>query len=172
VIPYSVIEQCIFPFISDRVTWNNLSVVNKQFHEASKSILPPWPATSLYVGRQVTSVSFSPCGTLLAVATDYDVIHIWNVRRKRVTLVGHIASVRCLAFSFNSQYLISGGDDRVVRVQETLKGSASPNCPPVWTTRPYPPASVSEVLPAYLPVVWSSKTAQKSLVSPLLLPQI
>lgn len=115
-IPNSVIEQCIFPFISDRVTWNRLSMVNTQFHEASKSVLPPWPTTSLNVGRHVTCVSFSPCGTLLAVATDYPVIRIWNVRGKRAALTGHADSVRCLAFSFDSQYLISGGDDAFVRV--------------------------------------------------------
>jgi WD40 repeat protein len=145
VIPYSVIEQCIFPFISDRVTWNNLSVVNKQFHEASKSILPPWPTTSFNVGRQVTSMSFSPCGTLLAVATDYDVIRIWNVRGKRVALVGHVASVRCLAFSFDSQYLISGGDDRVVRVWPT-RDIERIGKPQLSTSVDHPPLSPSERL--------------------------
>ncbi|MFN3331995.1 MAG: WD40 repeat domain-containing protein, partial [Caldilinea sp.] len=72
-----------------------------------------------YVADQtpLTSVAFSPDGSLLAAGDDAGAIHLWPVDavgRSSLQLAGHAASVRAIAFRPDGAALASGGDDGLV----------------------------------------------------------
>lgn len=66
----------------------------------------------------VTSVAFSPDGTLLASASYDRTVKVWNVEslEEAATLKGHGDSVRCVAFSPDGLWLASASRDRTIKV--------------------------------------------------------
>jgi WD40 repeat protein len=78
----------------------------------------------------VSSVSFSPDGQQLAVATAPTVIgwdgevKIWDAKsgNEIVTLKGHEGKVHCVSFSPNGAHLATGGEDGYVRLWNAANG--------------------------------------------------
>lgn len=67
----------------------------------------------------VNCFTFSPDGRILASAGSYDkTILLWNVQTGGLlhTLTGHDNAVSCLAFSWDGQTLISGSEDKTIKV--------------------------------------------------------
>ena len=65
-----------------------------------------------------TSVAFHPDGRRLACTTTEQAISLWELRTQELQgeLTGHDGAVACLAFSPDGKWLISGGEDRTLRV--------------------------------------------------------
>jgi WD40 repeat protein len=76
-IPMNVIREHILPLL-DRVSWNRYCSTQKEIHDASRSLTPPWPYKSLEMGSTVRSLVFSPDGGLIACACDNGVICMWD----------------------------------------------------------------------------------------------
>ncbi|CAD8187411.1 unnamed protein product [Paramecium pentaurelia] len=76
-------------------------------------------------GYQVTSIVFSPDGQLFAYATTNEVIIIYSLVKKKdqAKLIGHSKAVRCICFSSEGNILVSGGDDKSVRIWDYMKGT-------------------------------------------------
>lgn len=70
------------------------------------------------------SVSFSPDGTSLAVATKDKHIRIWDLRTRCIhrDLIGHEQNVNMVTFSEDGQMLASASDDRTVRLWDMKTG--------------------------------------------------
>jgi WD40 repeat protein len=66
----------------------------------------------------VRSVSFSPCGKVLATGGGDEVIRLWDVDTCRIkaSLQGHTKTVSSLAFSQDGKVLASGSWDRTIRL--------------------------------------------------------
>lgn len=80
---------------------------------------------SLTSSGSIQHVDVAPDGRTLAVAGDHEsAIGLWDWRRQRPLrrLEGHTSSLRCLAFSPDGRWLISGGGETTVRVWEVASG--------------------------------------------------
>jgi M6 family metalloprotease-like protein len=72
-------------------------------------------------GTQITTLSFSPDGKLLAAGRRDGTIHLWNTALEQEigTLEGHDGRIEALAFNPNGRQLASAGQDGTVRFWET-----------------------------------------------------
>ncbi len=69
------------------------------------------------LGGAVTSLAFSPDGTLLALGLDDYTVRLLDVSGGEVTrLEGHTGPVQAVAFSGDGTLLYSAGEDGTVRV--------------------------------------------------------
>jgi WD40 repeat protein len=86
--------------------------------------------------KLIWAVAFSPDGHLLAVAEKYPVhwqtqsvyaIKIWDVGSRQLVarLEGHTGDVRSLAFSPDGKTLVSGGEDRTIRLWNVARREQS-----------------------------------------------
>ena len=58
---------CLLPYVSDRVIWNSIASSNKDIHEKSKAIQPPWPLCyKLPFDDSYSIIAWSPCGSRIA----------------------------------------------------------------------------------------------------------
>ena len=87
------------------------------------------PANLLAGKTRYTCVSISPNARWLALASAAGTIDIWDVANKRpaMKLTGHEASVNDLVFESDTR-LISGSDDRTIRVWNPQSGKQLASC--------------------------------------------
>jgi WD40 repeat protein len=80
---------------------------------------------SLAANDRVVDVAVSPDGASVAAAVKDGSIRVWDTAtgQLRQTLTGHVGSVNTLAFGPND-ILVSGGDDKSVRLWSTTAGRA------------------------------------------------
>ena len=73
----------------------------------------------------VSSVAFSPDGTLLASSSYDSTIKVWDIRTGQIqkTLTGHKRSVYSVAFSPDGRTLASGGRDEFIRFWDVATGA-------------------------------------------------
>jgi WD40 repeat protein len=76
-LPIALLVHHIFPYCGDRPTWNALASTCRDVHQASRTILPPWPEKT-FAAKDVRSVVFSPDGIHLAVGCYRKYIHIYD----------------------------------------------------------------------------------------------
>ncbi|CAD8187590.1 unnamed protein product [Paramecium octaurelia] len=79
---------------------------------------------TLSQNQQVTSIVFNPDGQLCAYATTNELIIIFSLvkQKDQAKLIGHQKAVRCICFSSEGNILVSGGDDKSVRIWDYMKG--------------------------------------------------
>ena len=72
---------------------------------------------ALTVGSTVFTISFSPDSSTLA-STGYEFVNLWKIEtgEKIATLAEHTGWVNAVAFSPDADTLISGGDDKTLRI--------------------------------------------------------
>lgn len=88
-----------------------------------KLIRPTWhPPFKLYrviVGHQgwVRSIAISPCNSFFATGSADRTIKFWDLAsgELKISLTGHINTVRGLDFSHHHPYLFSCGEDKAVK---------------------------------------------------------
>jgi WD40 repeat protein len=115
-IPMNVIREHILPLL-DRVSWNRYCSTQKEIHDASQNVTPPWPYKSLEMGSAAQSMAISPVGVLACGCND-GIIRIWDPRYGRCNrLVGTIGFITMsLSFSPDGKILASGGGDNFIRL--------------------------------------------------------
>jgi WD40 repeat protein len=115
-VPVNVVLRQMLPLL-DRVLWNRVCSMNKEIHDASRGVVPPWPYKRLQTGSIARSLVFSPDGGLLACACNNGIIRIWDRSDGRCTqLEGHTGYISSLSFSLDGKTLASGGSDRSIRL--------------------------------------------------------
>ena len=119
--------SCVLPYIADRVIWNSIAGSNKDMYEKSKTILPPWPA---YYKLPVNDCwSWSPCGTRIACSFQSNNLEIFDQRhgplhRWRATFDDVFRyPINDLKYSPDGRYIVSTGDDDLVRLWDTVTGN-------------------------------------------------
>ena len=121
---------CLLPYIGDRVIWNAIASSNKDVHEKSKALLPPWPFWYKLPSSHIWSVvTWSPCGTRIACTT---------IRSSNIAIVdqrfgplrnnGHINAhdgcrIDNLKYSPNGRFLVSTGYDGFVKIWDNITGT-------------------------------------------------
>ena len=89
----------------------------------------PFPATSqeeqtlFNHGSGVRTVAYSPANSsLVASAGDNSEIKLWDLRKGTVTTLGnHADTVNSIAFSPDGKFLVSGGDDYVIKLWDVQR---------------------------------------------------
>lgn len=70
------------------------------------------------VSPQTSQIAFSPNGKYLAADDGEMKIIVWDIDSEKQTskLIGHHNAIRCLDFDPNSQHIVSGGSDSLVKM--------------------------------------------------------
>jgi WD40 repeat protein len=66
----------------------------------------------------VTSVKWSPDGTMLASSSGDRTVNVWDARTGKLkqSLIGHLDDVSSVAFSADGQWVMSGSSDKTIRL--------------------------------------------------------
>ncbi|KAF9136037.1 hypothetical protein BGW39_008000 [Mortierella sp. 14UC] len=75
----------------------------------------------------ITALTYAPNGQQIAVSTSKSGIFLWDLQSdtERAKLDGHDSFANCLAFSPCGQWLLSGGQDRTVRIWKRKSAQSS-----------------------------------------------
>lgn len=103
----ALLGNLVAPFVADRATFNSFASTSREVHEVCKLIPAPWPRRRLPLEAVAQSLSFSPCGQLLACCSG-ESIHIWNRQSGFNKVIHAAAKVTCVSFSPCGKYLASG----------------------------------------------------------------
>lgn len=103
----ALLGTLVAPFLTDRRTFNNFACASREVHEVCKSLPAPWPRQILSLKAVAQSLSFSPCGQLLACCSA-TCIHIWNRETGSKRIIRTSAQVTSISFSLDGKYLASG----------------------------------------------------------------
>jgi WD40 repeat protein len=116
-IPMNVIQEHMLPLL-DRVSWNRVCSMNKEIHDASRKMTPPWPKKRLQAGSPVRPTVFTPDGRLLACGCEDGIIRIWDRMNGQCNRLeeGHTGFINSLSFSIDGKTLASGSNDGAVRL--------------------------------------------------------
>ena len=121
--------SCVLVYIDDRVIWNSIASSNKDMHEKSKAIRPPWPLYyKLPSDDSYSDMAWSPCGTRIACSVNYVNIVVFDQRVGPLRNNGHINAhggyqIHDLKYSPNGRFLVSTGYDEFVRLWDTVTGN-------------------------------------------------
>jgi WD40 repeat protein/serine/threonine protein kinase len=96
--------------------------------DAAGKILSDKPIHTLELGAPLRAVAISPDGNDVAAAMEAGDIRVWSLtaiaKEPRVVLKGHSDAVNTLKFSADGKRLVSGSDDRTVRLWSVEKDLA------------------------------------------------
>lgn len=73
----------------------------------------------------VSALVYSPSGRQIAIATLSSMIYLWDLAfgRPEIKLHGHSSKINCVAYSPCEKWIVSGGDDKTVRLWRRRGGS-------------------------------------------------
>jgi WD40 repeat protein len=103
----ALLGTLLAPFLPDRMTFNSFACASRELHEVCKLLPAPWPRQTLPVHAVAQSLSFSPCGQMLACCSG-ETIHVWNRQTGSKRLIDTSAQITSVAFSPDGNYLASG----------------------------------------------------------------
>ena len=103
----ALLGNLVGPYVADRSTFNNFASASRELHEVCKLLPAPWPRQKLSVDAVAQSLSFSPCGEMLACCAG-ERIHIWHRQTGYEQLIRTSGQVTCVSFSPCGKYLASG----------------------------------------------------------------
>ena len=121
----------ILPFIADRTVFNSIASCNRDTHEKSKEISPPWPNDYRLPGCSFRSIAaWSPDGTRVAYRCNSvlgagDVITITDQRYGIIHQINYNGSSFCyLQFSPDGRFLVAAcHNDRIIRLWDNITGN-------------------------------------------------
>ena len=116
-IPPNIIGSVIAPFLSDRVTFNNVMSTCTEVYEICRTLNPPWPTARLFAGVPLWSVSFSPDANILACGGGDGIIRLWHRRDGPMRkLRGHLGRVYSIVFAPTGGTMATGSGDGGIKI--------------------------------------------------------
>ncbi len=74
-----------------------------------------------------TAANFSPDGNFVSIATDDDIVRIWDIKKQKISkeLKGHSGLIRSISYSADGQFIVTASQDKTIRIWEASTGKLS-----------------------------------------------